>query len=355
MSVPLLVTHRGAVADELSRISAAAQVDIHTTTPALSRTLWRSAPLVVVDAAAVAELAAHTLPRRDGVLVVTLDHDDVVDWADCLRLGASSTAVLGEADEALVAALTDAVEPGSGDGRVLAVLGAAGGVGTSLFAVALAMAGAAAGRRVLLADCDPLGSGLDLTLGLEDRPGTRWESLSAPAGRLPVGALHRSLPGPRTPEGRISLLCHERRRPVPLAAATVDVLLRSVRRTGDLMVADLPRHSEPGTDLLADSADAVVLLTTADLRGACAAGRAAERLAGAGVTAGLVVRGPSPGGLGAAEIADVVGLPLWCAMRPEPSAARWVEAGGLPPARRRGALLTAARSVLTRVGGGAAA
>lgn len=348
MSLPLIVTDREVVMDELSRIAAAAQVEIRATAAPVSRTGWRSAPLVIVDAACLPLLADQALPRRDGVLVVTADSSEIVDWAGCLRLGAARATVLGEDDEDLVAALTDAVEPGSGDGRVLAVVGAAGGTGASLFATALAVAGAAGGRRVLLADCDRLGSGLDLALGLEDRPGTRWESLTAPAGRLPIAALHRSLPGPRTAAGHISLLCHERVHPQQVASATVEVLVRSVRRAGDLMVADLPRHSEPGTDLLADAADAVVLLVTADLRGACAATRAAQRLAGAGVTAGLVVRGPSPGGLGADEIAQVVGLPLWASMRPEPRAAQWLESGGLPPARRRGPLLSAARSVLGR-------
>lgn len=346
--MPLVVTDRAVVADELSRIAAAAQVEIRSTEPPVSRTEWRSAPLVLVDARCVPELADRSLPRRDGVLVVTLDQDESVDWAGCLRLGAARTTALGTADEELVAALTDAVEPGSDDGRVLAVVGAAGGAGSSLFATALAIVGAADGRRVLLADCDRLGSGLDLALGLEERPGTRWESLSAPAGRLPVGALHRSLPALRTPAGRISLLCHERLRPQEVDPATVDVLVRSVRRAGDLMVADLPRHGEAATDLLADSADAVVLLTTADLRGAGAAARAADRLTDAGVTAGLVVRGPSPGGLGADEIAGMVGLPLWAVMRPETRAAQWIETGGLPPARRRGPLLSAARAVLGR-------
>jgi hypothetical protein len=60
---------------------------------------------------------------------------------------------------------------------------------------------------------------------------------------------------------------------------------------------------------------------------------------------GLVVRGPSPGGLRAVEIADITGLPLLAAMKAEPQLAEQLECGGLR-LRRRSALATAARRVL---------
>ena len=44
---------------------------------------------------------------------------------------------------------------------------------------------------------------------------------------------------------------------------------------------------------------------------------------------GLVVRGPAPGGLGPAEFATAVGLPLLTTMRPEPMLAERLEHGGL--------------------------
>ena len=353
MATPLVVTDRDVVHQDVLRLSAAAQVDIQTGPAPVSLAAWRSAPLVLVDGPAVGALVEQGLPRRDGLLVVTADADEPIDWAACLALGASGVLELGAADETLIAALLDSVEPVTGSGRVVAVVGAVGGAGTSLFAAALAVAAAAGDRQVVLADCDRQAAGLDLLLGVEDRSGTRWETLSAPAGRLPVAALHRSLPAPRTASGRISVLCHDRAAPAPLPESAVDVLVRSVRRSGDLLVADLARARDTASDLLVESADAVVVVCTADLRGACAAARSVGRLGG-GPATGLVVRGPSPGGLGAAEIAEVVGLPLWAAMRPERQADRWWETGGLVTARRRGPLLTAARRVWARVRDGAA-
>jgi hypothetical protein len=60
---------------------------------------------------------------------------------------------------------------------------------------------------------------------------------------------------------------------------------------------------------------------------------------------GLVVRGPSPGGLRAAEVADITGLPLLASVRAQPQLAERLERGGLR-LRPRSALAAAARRVL---------
>ncbi|HVQ99042.1 MAG TPA: helicase, partial [Mycobacterium sp.] len=59
----------------------------------------------------------------------------------------------------------------------------------------------------------------------------------------------------------------------------------------------------------------------------------------------LVVRGPSPGGLRAAEVAATAGISLLASMRAEPRIAEQLEHGGLR-LRRRSALAAAARRVL---------
>ena len=60
---------------------------------------------------------------------------------------------------------------------------------------------------------------------------------------------------------------------------------------------------------------------------------------------GLVVRGPSPGGLLAREVAHTSGAPLVAAIQPEPMLAQRVEQGGLR-LRPRSPLTRAARAVL---------
>jgi hypothetical protein len=80
----------------------------------------------------------------------------------------------------------------------------------------------------------------------------------------------------------------------------------------------------------------------------------APMLAAINPNLGLVVRGPSPGGLRAAEVADITGLPLLASMRAEPQLAEQLERGGLR-LRRRSAHAAAARrvlAVLPRAAGG---
>ena len=74
----------------------------------------------------------------------------------------------------------------------------------------------------------------------------------------------------------------------------------------------------------------------------------AAHLAEHGGALRLAVRGPSPGGVTAEEIARALDVPLLVAMRPEPGLARTVEAGR-SPGRPRGPLAGAARTVLAEL------
>jgi hypothetical protein len=60
---------------------------------------------------------------------------------------------------------------------------------------------------------------------------------------------------------------------------------------------------------------------------------------------GLVVRGPTPGGIAPDEVATALDLPLVAAMRAERGLARMLERGEAP-GRSRGPLATAATTVL---------
>ena len=94
------------------------------------------------------------------------------------------------------------------------------------------------------------------------------------------------------------------------------------------------------------------MITPADVRGCWAAERICARLRGFDIDAGLVVRGPSPCGLGAGEIAELLGLPLLAQMRAEPGLAHELEFGLSLSTGRRRPLLKAARRVLAELGSG---
>jgi len=352
---PLVITDNEQMLDDLLRVAAAAGVEVNHSREPESRALWRSASVVLIDAALLRRAVTARLNRRSGVVVVAAAEPESELWELCVRLGVERTVVLRQSEELLIGLLSDTVIGGAGGGACIAVLGACGGAGASVFASALAFA---AGRgdqadrpgEVLLVDCDPWGAGLDVMLGIEDNTGLRWGDLAAPSGRLQVDALHRALPGVRVGPGRVAVLCHGRQVRGEIEAETVDVVLDAGRRAGAITIVDLHRHPGPAADRVLEQADLTVLVTPADVRGCWAADRVCARIRGFGTRTGLVVRGPSPGGLGAAELADVLGLPLLARMRADSSLARDLEVGLALRGDRRRPLAKAARQVLGSLG-----
>ena len=184
---------------------------------------------------------------------------------------------------------------------------------------------------------------------MEDDAGLRWSDLSAQAGRLSAEALHRVLPSVPAGRGRLSVLCHSRTEPSLVGPDVIDVVLDAGRRAGNLIVVDVPRYPHQAADRAIERADLTVVVVTADVRACFAAGRVIGRLAELGARFGLVVRGPSPGGLGADDVASALGIPLLARMRPEPGLDRRLEGGRVPGADPRGQLGRAATTVLASV------
>lgn len=171
-------------------------------------------------------------------------------------------------------------------------------------------------------------------------PGLRWPDLALQGGRLNWSAVRAALPRPRG----ISVLSGTRRG-YELDAGPVDAVIDAGRRGGVTVVCDLPRRLTDATQAALDAADLVVLVSPCDVRACAAAATMAPVLTAINPNLGLVVRGPSPGGLRAAEVADVAGVPLLASMRAQPRLAEQLEHGGLR-LRRRSVLASAARRVL---------
>jgi secretion/DNA translocation related CpaE-like protein len=206
-----------------------------------------------------------------------------------------------------------------------------------VFATALAHAAPDA----LLVDADPWGGGIDLMVGSEETTGLRWPDLALEGGRIDIAALRHALPG----RDGLSVLSGVRAgseiEPGPLAS-----IIEAGRRGGATVVCDLPRRLTRAVEIATDAADLVVLVTTADVRACAATTAVARTLSPINPNVGLVVRGPSPGGLRSVDVARIVELPLLAAMRPQPGLAEAVERYGLRM-RRQSPLARAARQVLT--------
>lgn len=353
---PLVVAHDDAVREKILRLAAAAdcRTDLVGDLEAVGR-LWTTAPLVLVDEAA-ADRRRGELPRRAGVLLVCEGPPTAGGWRLAFELGADDVVVLEQNEAGLVAALADAAEqPGARRGQVLAVLGGRGGAGASVLAATVAVCESRQRGDALLVDCDPLGGGMDLLLGAETEAGLRWPGLRVSSGRVSMAELDAALPGLRSGEGRFSVLSCDRDGPAPEPGA-VAAVVEAGRRAGRVVVCDLPRHLGQAGKEAVRHADLAVLVVPAEVRACVAATRVLAQLNESTVPVRVLARGPAPEGLTAADVADAVGAPLLCWMRPERGLARSLERGVFNPASR-GALGTAAHTVLRALGevaGGAA-
>jgi len=187
---------------------------------------------------------------------------------------------------------------------------------------------------------------VDLVLGAEDLDGLRWPQVGTGAGRVPASALHAALPAPELDGGGGLAVLSCDRSPYGPSPAAVSSVLDAGRRAGDTVVCDVPRYPTEAAVAALATADLTVLVVPADVRSCAAAARVAAVVAEhGGSAAGLVVRGPAPGGLTPGEVASALGLPLVAAMRAERGLPRLLEQGSAP-GRARGPLATAATSVL---------
>ncbi|MBB4134772.1 septum site-determining protein Ssd [Gordonia humi] len=347
MTDVLLVLAAEPIHADLARCAAAAGYAMVVGDAASCRHDWLRATAVAVDAGAVDVLAALHPPRRGAVVVVGAREDDPRAWQTALSLGAQGGFVLPDEESGLVGALSEFRRPVRSPAGVVAVVGGHGGAGASSMTAAVALVASGAGQRVLLVDADRSGAGADLILGVEDEPGLRWPDVTGETGAIAGPALRAALPG----TGRISVITSGRDDAEPLRPDTVLAVVDAGRSAGDVVVADVGREPGPVAAGLLDSADVAVLVTTASVHGVAASRRTAARLVG-DREALLVVRGPSPGGLRARDVADAVGLPLLGGYRPERGLDRRCEATGLR-LRRRGPLTRAAQDVYRRLRAGA--
>jgi secretion/DNA translocation related CpaE-like protein len=343
---PVAFVSDEALLDDLLKVAVAAACELERVPDAAAaRQRWSRAPLILLDQRAVAACVAESLPPRASIVVVATDPEPPELWKQAMELGAERVITLPGAEPWLVNALADAMEgPASSTGKVLTVLGARGGAGASVFAVAVGLTALNAGNNTLLIDCDPKGGGLDLVLGAETEKGLRWPDMRLSAGRVAAASLHTSLPARRRGRAQLTLLsgAREGEAPAPDAVAAV---IEAGRRAGEVVICDLPRQLEASSWSAVDRADLTVIVAPAEVRAAVTARQLAKELEDRGVTPQLVVRGPSPGGLRPDEIAATAGIPLLAAMRPEPQLAQSLERGDFQP-RSRGPLTQAARATL---------
>ena len=328
-----------ALRDDVDRVAAAVGLAVvHASDPS-GRNVWTGAVAVLLDVAGARRCARRVLPQRGRVVLVVRSEPTATDFQAAIAVGAQKVIVLPNQDGELMAELSDAADASRDEdrrGAIVGVIAGRGGAGASVFATALAQTAADA----LLVDADPWGGGIDLVLGCEGETGLRWPDLTLQGGRLSYTALRDALPQ----RHGVSVLSGGRTGS-DIDAVPLGAVIDAGSRGGTTVICDLPRRSTDAVETVLDAADLVVVVAPADVRSCAAAAAIAPWVSAANPNAGLVVRGPSPGGLRSVDVAEIVGLPLLARMRSQPGVADDLERGGLR-LRRRSPLAAAARRVL---------
>lgn len=285
MTRPLLVSDDSALIDEVLRLAAATNVDVHLATDAESaRRQWSRAPLVIVGVDLASRMAGLRPERRTDVVLVGRQIADA-DWQRAVTLGAEHVACLPDSERWLADRLADSGEGPPRSGLVIAVMPCGGGAGASTLAATMA-AHAAQDRRTLLVDLDSLGGGLDVLVGVEDVAAARWADLADTRGRLSPTTLEQALPR----WAGASVLSWGRDGPARLAPDPVASVIDAGERAHDLVVVDLPRSLDDVTELVLGRARRTVLVTPAHVRGVAAAARLGSVLRDRCASLGVVVR-----------------------------------------------------------------
>jgi secretion/DNA translocation related CpaE-like protein len=228
--------------------------------------------------------------------------------------------------------------------NIIGVVGGSGGVGASVLTAAIAVRAARAGRRPVCLDGDRLGGGLDVTLGIEQEGGVRWPDLVGARGRIDGPELLRRLP---SVDG-VWVLSFDRGRDLPLAAEIMREVLAALSTAADVVVIDLPRPDDVMFAALSPSVDLMVLLAGSGIRDLAGASVVAEHAAQSCSDLWLALRTSGKGSHFADSVAGALDLPLLAVVREEPSLAADLLHGIPPGSSAKGALATAADTVLAQ-------
>ncbi len=342
----LLLTADDVLAETVQQLAAAAGVAVDRSSPvgagtAVDRPGHRAGPsagrlsLLLAD---VAHLDTGPVRRRRDVPLHVLAPAPVPDAVFRRALDAGALGVLAVPDDLdrLSELLSDLDRPRQG--RVVAVTGGSGGVGTSVTATALALR--AAVGPTLLVDLDPWGPGLGRVLGGRPGEGITWDDLSGVDGRLSASELAAALPR----DGDLALLTWPDDGAVPLDDRLVAEVVAAGARGHDWVVVDCPRGAARSPDLLG-LCDLVLLLVAGTVAGVASAARVAAPLRAAGAPVGLVVRAGG-GAVPGAEVSRLLGLPLVAEVGHDRRLGEHVDAGLGPVRGRRSSLVRAVDGVL---------
>lgn len=264
------------------------------------------------------ELAEIEITHSDIVLVV-VGASNTETWSSALRLSANYVATIPESRDWLIENL---VQPNRSKGLSVGLVPASGGAGASLISCGLAFHARQIFQDVALVDLDENSASLDITFGLENQPGMRWQDFSNLSGSINGNDILRSLPN----RDNVGLLTHGK-----LTDSTTtpkNLVLEKLNESCDLVVIDFPRLSDKHFSIDAlTNCDLVLVVTTATVRGCASAKRSIAGLAGYAKNIELVVRNVPGSNLDPMQIAELLNTPLAAIVNTDVRIAEQIEQG----------------------------
>jgi secretion/DNA translocation related CpaE-like protein len=229
--------------------------------PLMGRDVWEAAAFVLVGSDLAGECVENLAPRRahlvvvhvksekeDGTVKDSISERDI--WRHAVALGAENVLELPTANFWLADALSELAvhETPAGviSSNMISVIGGSGGAGVSTFAANLAATAVIQGMSSVVIDLDQFGGGIDLILGAEEIPGTRWPDIDPGAGRIAADTLAAALPR----VNGVSFLSQSRSASGGAAIEIIVAVIDAARRAFDLVVLDLPRERSESNELL---------------------------------------------------------------------------------------------------------
>jgi secretion/DNA translocation related CpaE-like protein len=345
----VLLTDDPGLHAEVARLAAAANVTVEVGTLDGAAESWRTGAAVLVGTDLAESVAARVAGRREDVYVVETGKAGEDTLRTALALGAAGVVELpGEAPRlgAWLADLGDRATAAPAGGRVLGVLGASGGVGATVLALALTEVAAQESPAVLV-DLDPWGLPAGVLAGVSTHDGDEpitWADLAGLEGRVGARALRESLPAR---DGVRVLGWAPGAQVAAPSTRVVREVVTAARRGHGWVVLDVPRSG--ATREVLTLCDAVVVVATPSLAGTAGAARVGG-LVPAGGAAGVVVR--TARGAWPEDVARLAGLPLWGTLGSQPGLDEHLAAGLGAVRPRRSPCARAARQVLAVIASG---
>lgn len=289
----LLISQNSQLINEIQKISAVTQCSLEVNSK-VNNSEVKAARLVLLDSA-IAGTVNHP-----NVVLITMSEPGIEIWQKAVTTEAKYVAFLPDAREWL---LQNLIPNPIRSSRVIGVLGATGGLGTSLIASSLASLFAQTNKSVVLAETNFCSGGLDVLWGIEDSKGTRWADLIYPSGRIAPQDLYRSLPK----VSGVSILStdsQDGRTPTNYSE-----LLNDLAQAVDILIVDLAKSLDTSAVELLESCTDLVMVTGSTIRSTSATNQLMQLIPKL-ASAKLVVRMIPGTGLDSLNVSKTLGLEL---------------------------------------------